>query len=179
MFTPRGAPTDAIWMRTTQHGEFCARTLQPEGKAIILYDQAPSDSIPVSDAATLPVDDGTCSNVCFPCNGRSQLIPIQDPLNLAVPYYPTTPPEPSITYNITINQVINSTGHKLFTMNGSPFQANYNNPILLLANQKNYSYPYDPQWNVIDLGTNSSVRINVWNNNSSPHVSHKDLGNLT
>ncbi|KFZ07766.1 hypothetical protein V502_09754 [Pseudogymnoascus sp. VKM F-4520 (FW-2644)] len=157
LFTPIGTPTDAIWMRTTQHGQFCARALQPEGKAIILYDEAPSDSIPVTEAVNLPIDDGTCKN---------------DPLDLTVPYYPTTPPEPSITYNITINQVINATGHKLFTMNGSPFQANYNNPILLLANQKNYSYPYDPQWNVIDLGTNSSVRINVWNNNSSPHPIH-------
>lgn len=106
-------------------------------------------------------------------------MPIQWPLNMTVPYFPTTPPEPSITYNITINQVINSTCHKLFAMNESPFQANYNNPILLLANEKNYSYPYDSQWNVINLGTNSSVRINVWNNNYTPHVSHKNPGSCT
>ncbi|KFY09933.1 hypothetical protein V492_05285 [Pseudogymnoascus sp. VKM F-4246] len=154
LFTPIGNPADAIWMRTTQDGPFCARTLQPEGKAIILYNEAPEDSIPVTAAVPLPIGDTTCTN---------------DPLDLTVPYFPTTPPEPSITYNITINEITNSTGHKEFTMNGSPFHANYNNPILLLASEKNYSYPYDPQWNVIDLGTNTSVRINVWNNDSSPH----------
>lgn len=106
-------------------------------------------------------------------------MPLQDPLNMTVPYYPSAPPEPSVTYNITINQLVNDTGHKLFYMNGSPFQANYNNPILLLANEKNYSYPYDPQWNVINLGSNSSVRINVWNNNTVPHVSLMNLEILT
>lgn len=106
-------------------------------------------------------------------------MPLQDPLNMTVPYYPSAPPEPSVTYNITITQVVNSTGHKLFYMNGSPFQANYNNPILLLANEKNYSYPYDPQWNVINLGSNSSVRINVWNDNFVPHVSLMNPWRLT
>ncbi|ELR04443.1 hypothetical protein GMDG_06756 [Pseudogymnoascus destructans 20631-21] len=156
LFTPIGNATDAVWMRTNQYADSCARALQPEGKAIILYDKAPEDSIPVTEATPI-VDDGTCRN---------------DPLNMTVPYYPSAPPEPSVTYNITINQVVNSTGHNLFYMNGSPFQANYNNPILLLANEKNYSYPYDPQWNVINLGSNSSVRINVWNNNTVPHPMH-------
>lgn len=116
--------------------------------------------------------------VMLHCSQRSQLIPIQDPLNMTVPVYPSTPPEATVTYNITIDQVTNATGHNLFEMNGSTFQANYNNPILLLANQKNYSYPYDPQWNVIDFGTNSSVRIYVFNNNDSPHVSQINLGRL-
>ena len=56
-------------------------------------------------------------------------------------------------------------------MNGNSFQGDYNDPILLLAEQKNYSYPYDPKWNVVNFQTNSSIRINVYNNNTSPHVS--------
>src|SRR5690349_21195511 len=161
-------------MRTRQFGKFCGRALQPQGKAIVLGHDAPSNTIPVTKAAQLPIDDGTCKNVFAPSHERFLLISIQDPLNMTIPYYPMTPPEPSITYNITVNQIINATGHKLFAMDGSVFQANYNHPILLLANQKNYSYPYDPQWNVINFGANSSVRINMWNNNSSPHVSLED-----
>jgi hypothetical protein len=57
-------------------------------------------------------------------------------------------------------------------MNGVAFQGDYNDPVLLLAEQKNYSYPYDPNWNVVNFGTNSSIRINVYNNNTSPHVRH-------
>jgi hypothetical protein len=89
-----------------------------------------------------------------------------------VPYFPIALPEPSVTYNILINQAINATGQKLFYMNGNSFQADYNDPILLLAEQKNYSYPYDPKWNVVNFNTNTSIRINVYNNNTSPHVSH-------
>jgi hypothetical protein len=57
-------------------------------------------------------------------------------------------------------------------MNGVAFQGDYNDPVLLLAEEKNYSYPYDPNWNVVNFGTNSSIRINVYNNNTSPHVRH-------
>jgi hypothetical protein len=165
-------------MRTRQYGRYCGRALQPEGKAIILCNKASPDSMPVTKAASLPIDDGTCKNVRRLCDRRFILISLQDPLGKTVPYYPMAPPEPSATLNITVNQIINATGHKLFTMDGSVFQANFNNPILLLANQKNYSYPYDLQWNVINWGTNTSVRINMWNNNSSPHVSFMILEDL-
>ena len=79
-------------------------------------------------------------------------------------------PEPSVTYDILINQAFNPTGQKLFYMNGNSFQGDYNDPILLLAEQKNFSYPYDPKWNVVNFQTNTSIRINVYNNNTSPHV---------
>ena len=70
-----------------------------------------------------------------------------------------------------MNQIINETGHSLYVMNGVPFQGDYNDPILGLAQEKNYSYPFDPEWNVVNFGTNSSIRVNIWNNNTSPHVS--------
>jgi hypothetical protein len=87
-----------------------------------------------------------------------------------VPYHPIELPEPSVTYNVIIDAVINKTGHKVFRMNGSPFQGDYNDPVLLLAEQKNYSYPADPKWNVVNFGTNTSIRVNVYNNASGPHV---------
>lgn len=58
-------------MRTNQHGDFCAKTLLPEGKAIILYHEAPSDLIPTTEAEPLLVEDATCQNVSFPCNEES------------------------------------------------------------------------------------------------------------
>ena len=77
-----------------------------------------------------------------------------------------------MTYNVTINTVVNETGHKNFLMNGSPFQGDYDDPILLLADEKNYSYPLHPKWNTVNFGTNSSIRVNIWNNNSAPHPMH-------
>jgi hypothetical protein len=146
-------------MRTETAGKFCggARSANPKAKAIVLIDNAPESTIPISTGFPPPVDDGQCGN---------------DPLNKTVPFYPISVPTPSITYNMTINQFVNATGQKLFYMNGVSFQADYNHPILLLAQQKNYSYPYDPEWNVVNFQTNTSIRINVWNNNTSPHPMH-------
>lgn len=157
LFTPKG--NGSVWMRTQTSGKFCggARSANPKAQAIILIDAAPESTIPTSTPYAAPVDDGQCAN---------------DPLNKTVPAYPIALSPPSVTYNITINQFVNATGQKLFYMNGNSFQADYNDPILLLAQQKNYSYPYDPKWNVVNFQTNSSIRINIWNNNTSPHPMH-------
>lgn len=48
-------------------------------------------------------------------------------------------------------------------MNNQTFRANYNNPILLLSNLGNNSYPDDPQWNVYNFGSNSSIRFVITN----------------
>ncbi|MCJ1225204.1 hypothetical protein MMC12_001853 [Toensbergia leucococca] len=157
LFTPKGGPNDTYWMRTLQSGLFCARARQPEGRAVILLDNAPEDTIPKTLAWPPPIDDRTCKN---------------DPLSVTIPYYQIALPEPSVTYHLVINEIINATGHKLYTMNGSPFQADYSDPILRLANEKNISYPHDPQWNIIDFGTNTSIRVNVWNNFTAPHPMH-------
>jgi FtsP/CotA-like multicopper oxidase with cupredoxin domain len=157
LFTPKS--NGSVWMRTQTSGKFCggARSANPKAQAIILVDGAPDNTIPTTAAYPAPVDDGQCAN---------------DPLNYTVPAYAIPVPEPSITYNMTINQFFNATGQKLFYMNGNTFIGDYNDPILLLAQEKNYSYPYDPKWNVVNFGTNTSIRINVWNNNTSPHPMH-------
>jgi hypothetical protein len=143
LFTPRANGTQAIWMRTLQSGKFCQRAANPEGRAVILLDNTSETAIPTTTAWPPPVDDGTCKN---------------EPLENSVPYYAEKLPEPSVTYKIV--------------MNGYPFQADYNDPLLLLANEKNYSYPYNPEWNVINFGQNTSIRLVIWNNNTGPHVSH-------
>ncbi|KAF2255775.1 multicopper oxidase [Trematosphaeria pertusa] len=156
LFTPKAVNgTKAIWMRTLQSGKFCQRASNPAGRAIVLLDGASDNTIPKTTAYPAPVDDGTCKN---------------DPLELSVPFYEEELPAPSTTIQITVNTIVNATGHQLYTMNGSPFMANYNNPLLGLAYQKNYSYP--TQWNTYNFGSNSSVRVVIWNNSSGPHPMH-------
>ena len=62
-------------------------------------------------------------------------------------------------------------------MDGSTFHADYNHPLLLLANEKNTSYPNDPQWNVYNFGNSSSIRVNIYNANGGPHVSFLTYAN--
>jgi len=148
-------------MRTQTSGKFCggARSANPKAQAIVLIDNAPESTIPTSSAYPAPVDDGQCAN---------------DPLNYTVPAYKIPISAPTITYNMTINQFINASGQKLFYMNGNSFQADYNDPILLLAQQKNYSYPYDPKWNVVNFQTNASILANGMAYLSPIHPTHND-----
>ena len=57
-------------------------------------------------------------------------------------------------------------------MNGVSFRGNFNNPILLLANLGNTSYPDDPEWNVYDFGSNSSIRLVLRNTSPIAHPMH-------
>ena len=57
-------------------------------------------------------------------------------------------------------------------MNGSSFRANYNQPILLLSNLGNNSYPHSPQWNVYNFGSNKTIRIHIRNPIPVPHPIH-------
>lgn len=57
-------------------------------------------------------------------------------------------------------------------MDGSSFRANYNQPILLLSNTGNNSYPSSPQWNVYNFGSNSTVRLHIKNPGFAAHPMH-------
>lgn len=61
-------------------------------------------------------------------------------------------------------------------MNGRAFRDDDSNPILLLANQKNATNIYDLYWNVYNLGSNSTVRLIVKNEQSAAtNISHVSL----
>lgn len=66
----------------------------------------------------------------------------------------------------------NSSGNTLFFLNGVSFRGDYNAPVLLLAKTGNLSYPYDPEWNVYNFGTNSSIRLVVTNTSPLSHPIH-------
>lgn len=134
----------------------CSSPTQPYALAPIYYPKAKQNSIPTSKAT--PFADNTCRN---------------DPLESSVPYnkYPATTPV-ATTYNLDITFEKNASQINLWLMNGQTFRANYDHPILLLANKGNVSYPYDPQWNAYNFGTNTSIRLVVKNHYPRNHPMH-------
>lgn len=97
----------------------------------------------------------------------------QDALTETFPWFPiAADPSPATTETIEIGFIQNATGHHVFTMNNSPFRADYNSPILLLSNKGNNSYPDDPDWNVYNFGSNSSIRIVLNNPGFLDHPIH-------
>lgn len=144
----------AVFMRSFISG--CSAGKQPLALAAIYYENADTTKTPTSNATTF--DDSHCGN---------------DSLNKTTPFFPfpaTSAPATTETVDITIAR--NATGSLEWFMNGSSFRANYNNPILLLANAGNTSYPFDPQWNVHNFGTNNSVRIIIQNHSGAAHPMH-------
>ena len=53
-------------------------------------------------------------------------------------------------------------------INHQPFRANFNDPLLLLAQEQNTTYPLES--NVYQTGSNQTVRLVVNNNSTSQHV---------
>lgn len=80
---------------------------------------------------------------------------------------------PTTTIYLGVNSSINDTGHLLWTLNHQTFRDDDSNPILLLANQENATSIYNPEWNVYDIGSNSTVRLIVQNEQSAAsNISH-------
>lgn len=80
---------------------------------------------------------------------------------------------PTTTIYLAVNASVNDTGHLLWTINDRTFRDDDSNPILLLANNRNTTGIYHPDWNVYDLGTNSTVRIILQNEQSAAtNISH-------
>ena len=145
----------AVWLRAFLPD--CVGTAtQPLALAAIYYDKADTSKTPNSTSN---------SNLNTAC--------VNDPLEKTTPFFPfpaTSNPATTTTINIIAGK--NSTGHNLWFMNGVSFRANYDHPVFLLANAGNTSYPYDPQWNVYNYGTNNSVRLILNNPIPVAHPMH-------
>ena len=147
--------TSSVFMRSDASPN-CATANQPSAVAAIYYNKADTTKTPTSTAE--PYDDTHCGN---------------DPLASTTPFFPfpaTSNPATTQTIDITIGA--NASGNVLWKMNGESFRANYDHPILLLANLGNTSYPFDPQWNVYNFGNNNSVRLIVKNEIPAAHPMH-------
>jgi FtsP/CotA-like multicopper oxidase with cupredoxin domain len=149
----QGTAQSAFWMRSNI-STICSVTNQPAALAAIYYDKADTTKSPSSKAWNVP-DPGTCRN---------------DDLSLTVPYYSMTAATPSTTNHLDISFEVNATGSFLWTMDGQTFRANYNNPVLLLAEKGNLTYP--AEWNVKNFGSNTTIRIVVDNLSPVAHPMH-------
>lgn len=86
--------------------------------------------------------------------------------------FPVPLKTPTSTIYLGVNSTLNDTGHLLWTINDRTFRDD-SNPILLLATQKNATNVYNPDWNVYNLGSNSTIRLIVQNEQSaSTNISH-------
>lgn len=133
----------------------CSLSSQPKGLAIIYYEHANTTAQPSSSEWT--VNDSECQN---------------DALATTRPFYSLSPETATTTIDIALSFEINSTGHFLWTMDGSSFRTDYNDPILPLAIAGNDSYPYSPDWNVYNMGSNKSFVIVINNANPIAHPMH-------
>lgn len=150
-------PGSSVFMRSEISGTCSLGTNnQRIALAAIFYEGADTTKTPSSNPT--PIDDSRCGN---------------DFLNKTVPFFPfpaVQNPETTETIDITFGQ--NKSGNYLWSMSGTSFRANYDNPILLLANSGNTSYHFDPQWNVYNTGQNKSVRIILRNRSFASHPIH-------
>ncbi|PVH96463.1 laccase-like multicopper oxidase [Periconia macrospinosa] len=135
----------------------CDPIHQAEAVAAVYYPGADKTKKP-STETKLSVDVDTCRN---------------DILSKTVPAFAMKPPaEPAVTQELKVEIKLNETGHLQVYMNDVSFRANYNFPILPLVHAGNTSYPDDPQWNVYNFGSNSSIRIVIINTSELPHPIH-------
>ncbi|KAG9233290.1 multicopper oxidase-domain-containing protein [Amylocarpus encephaloides] len=138
----------------------CSLTLNPNALATVYYGRTRPRNPPTTTPWPEFLDSvlNQCAN---------------DDLSLTVPKYPIRPaPVPAFTQDVAVNFGPNATGFLLWSLNGVSFRANYNNPILLLSNLGNNSYPDDPEWNVYNFGSNSSVRFVIVNPKIAAHPIH-------
>ncbi|KAK6222654.1 hypothetical protein LQW54_000835 [Pestalotiopsis sp. IQ-011] len=147
-----GASDSSFWLRANL--TTCSGANQPNAAAAILYEDADPNVLPTSTPWDVP-DPGNCAN---------------DVLENTVPLYPIPLPEATFTQNMDINTFVNETGHFLWTFGNVSARVDYNNPTLLQAMDGNFTW--DEDMNVINYGTNSSVRIIINNPLPAPHPIH-------
>ena len=136
----------------------CNLPLQPQALAAVYYTDTDMTKQPTSQSWPY-TDNGVCNN---------------DDLSLTVPYYPITPnPKPEKTFIVVVDEIVNATGHLEWRLNEQAFRGNYNDPLLLKAQEKQQTYP--PEANVVQPGNAQTVQLIVNNNSSISHVSQVPL----
>ena len=154
-----GDPGEVVWMRSKITSGACTEPAsQPLALAVIYYEGAQISSLPSNDSVAQIDTTPPCLN---------------DPLSDSVPMYPIAAVDTDTTVTMNVAVAVNATGHIVWTINDSAFEADWNNPILLLAKSGNISYPAaDADWNVYNLGTNGTVRVIVNNLSPTSHPWH-------
>ncbi len=138
-----GNSKSSYWMRSNL--TVCTPAKQPYAVAAVYYEDADTTKSPASKAWNVP-DPGTCAN---------------DDLSLTEPLYPMAVPKPTHTHTMQIELFKNASDVTLWKFGGVSMRANYNEPILLQANEGNFTFPEER--NVVNFYSNSSVRVVVIN----------------
>ncbi|CZT03440.1 probable laccase precursor [Rhynchosporium agropyri] len=138
----------------------CSLFVQPAAKAMVYYrTQDAAAAMPNTSPwpeFTTAVANAACGN---------------DPLISTRPWFPITPAAtPSTTQEFNIGFGQNASGHWVWTIQGSSFRVNYNQPVLLLSKTGNNSFPTN--WNGYNFGSNSTVRLHVKNPGFAAHPMH-------
>lgn len=154
-----GKPTDIVWIRSHITSGACTEPAnQPLALAVIYYEDADTKSAP-GDSSVAQVDN---TPAC-----------LNDHLSETVPMYPIAAAKTDTTVTMNVAVAVNATGHIVWTINDSAFEADWNNPVFLLAKSGNTSYPaMDDDWNIYNLGSNATVRIVVNNLSPTSHPFH-------
>lgn len=143
-----GKPDSAFWMRSNLTN--CSPNRQPNAVAAVYYDKADTDKAPTSQAWNIP-EDPSCTN---------------EDLAKTEPLYPMAVPKPTYTQTMEIELFKNASDVTLWKFNGVSMRTHYNEPVLLVANEGNFTFPRE--WNVVNYYSNSSVRIIVRNRSAGP-----------
>lgn len=142
-----GNPGDSYWMRSQLGTNRCTLNdgISPNAVAAVYYEDADTDSVPTTESDVTADQLAVCKN---------------DPLTQGAPLCKIPIEEPSTTEQIDLEFKSNGT-HFIWYVNNSSYRGDYNQPILLQANKGDLDY--EPQWNVFNFGSNSSVRIHLVN----------------
>ncbi|KAK0656277.1 laccase with copper binding domain [Cercophora newfieldiana] len=147
-----GGSESAFWIRSNISS--CSVSRQPIAVAALYYDGADTTKPPTSSPWDIP-DPHTCAN---------------DDLEITKPLFPMAVPEPTFTQTMDFELFTNSSNITLWKFNGVSMRANYNQPMLVQANEGNFTFPEER--NVLNFYTNSSVRIVVNNKSPGSHPMH-------
>lgn len=143
LVTATGSHNSSFWLRANL--TTCSSANAPNAMAGIFYEDADDTVAPTSqgwDAA----DPGDCAN---------------DLLIDTIPIFGIEVPKPTYTQHLDIGTFINSTGHFLWTFGNVSGRVDYNKPTLFQAKEGNFTFA--PEMNVINFGTNTSVRLIINN----------------
>ncbi|KAG6127413.1 hypothetical protein E4U12_006656 [Claviceps purpurea] len=138
----------------------CALPRQPRGLAAIYYSDADfrANKTPKSKAQVFSESRLGCAN---------------EALESTVPLHVSRVKTPDKVIHLQIEDSVNATGNEAYLINNQTFRINYNEPVIKLANQGNFSYPSNPEWNVVNTGNARVVRV-IWENQKfdpkNPHL---------
>jgi FtsP/CotA-like multicopper oxidase with cupredoxin domain len=148
--TAIGTTGQSYFMRSNlgNLGAGCSVTdgVSPEAVAAVYYQGADTNSLPTTTTGLTAAQLKDCGN---------------DPLTQTVALCPITPdPNPPSSNEVDIVFGNNGTTFVWF-MNNSSFRGDYNTPVLPQVHAGNLTFP--SEWNVFNLGSNSSVRFVIYN----------------